>query len=717
MPAAAAATPLGRQTVSPFGWLSANLLAQRDRWPLWLPVALGTGIGIYFSLLFEPTLLFAAALGMSGLLLGIAAAGTEAPFPKAVQALLAALLIGFSLAKYRTDSVAGAILGHRAFSIIEGQVVSLELRGKGVRAILNLQRATRFKPREYPRKVRVFIRTGGATLVPGNRVRVRAILLPPPEPAAPGAYDFGRSAYFQQIGAVGFAYGKPQLLPAEHSGLSDRIRIGIQGLRWRISNRIRSALPGSTGSIAASLITGDRGGISEDDQTALRDAGLAHVLAISGLNMALVGLGLFWAARGLLALFPLIALTQPIKKWAAVLALASTAFYLLISGASAPAVRAFLMLATMLFAILVDRPALSMRSVALAAVILLVLQPEALIDPGFQMSFAAVASLIAVAEWERHREFNDTPTSSWTKFRKYVRGIAVTSLVGSLATAPFAIYHFDRATHYAILGNLAAMPVIGFVIMPAAAVSVMSMPFGLESYPLHVMGWGIDAMLAIGRRVSALPGAVSVIPAWPISVLILLTASGLWLVVWRGCLRWLAAMPMILAGGLLFRLTAPDILVARDGKTVALRGAKQQLVFVNKPADEFSATEWLKRDGNGLPFANLIGGPGDHVGCDTSGCVTRLPSGFTLAVIKRPDAFAEDCSRADIVISAIPARGRCTRPRLVIDRFDVARNGAYAVFLKEGIRVETAREERGERPWSMSAPRPQYRRINPTNFP
>ena len=715
--AGAGAAPPALRVASVFGWLSQSVLAERDRWPLWLPVALGAGIGLYFSLYFEPTPLFAAALGISGLLLGIAAIGTETPLPKAAQALLAAALIGFALAKYRTDSVAAPILAHRTFSVVEGHITSLELHGKGVRALLDVEQASRLSLNGYPKAARIFIRSGGGALVPGDRIRVRAVLLPPPEPAAPGAYDFGRSAFFQQIGAVGFAYGKPQLLLPEHIGLGDRIRIGIQGLRWRISNRIRSALPGSTGSIAASLITGDRGGISDDDQTALRDAGLAHVLAISGLNMALVGLGLFWAVRAFLALFPGLALTQPIKKWAAVLALCSTAFYLLISGASAPAVRAFLMLATMLLAILIDRPALSMRSVALAAVILLLFQPESLIDPGFQMSFAAVASLIAVAEWERSRQSAETATTSWAKIRKYIRGGAVTSLVGSLATAPFAIYHFDRATHYAILGNLAAMPVIGFVIMPAAAVSVMLMPFGLEAYPLHIMGWGIDAMLAIGRRVSALPGAVSVIPAWPMSVLLLLTAAGLWMIVWRGRLRWLAIVPLVVAGGLLAGLRAPDILVARDGKTVAFRNAQQRMVFVQKPSDEFSATEWLKRDGDALVPANAIAGPGDHIGCDSSGCVVRLPSGLMLAVASRQDALDEDCATANVVVSAIPTRGRCARARFVIDRFDVSRNGAYAVSLHDGIHVETTRQRRGERPWSTTAPRRQYRRINPTSLP
>src|SRR6185503_4919915 len=203
---------------------------------------------------------------------------------------------------------------------------------------------------------------------------------------------------------VGYAYGRPKrIIAARAPSIAERARLEIESLRVRVSARIHSVLPSSTGAIASALITGDRGGISEDDESALRDAGLAHVLAIAGLHMALVGLGLFWAVRALLALFPPIALTQPIKKWAAAAALGSATFYLIISGAATPATRAYIMLTVMLVAILFDRPAISMRSVGLAATIILLLRPESILEPGFQMSFAAVVGLVAVAEWERSR--------------------------------------------------------------------------------------------------------------------------------------------------------------------------------------------------------------------------------------------------------------------------------------------------------------------------
>jgi competence protein ComEC len=287
--------------------------------------------------------------------------------------------------------------------------------------------------------------------------------MPPPGPAAPGDSDFARAAYFARIGAVGFAFGAPGIAPLPHAPtLWQRISGLVESMRAAVTARIRAQLPDSEGAIASAIITGERGGIDPDDEAALRDAGLAHVLAIAGLHMALVGAGLFWLARAILAFIPAIALAYPIKKWAAGLALAGAAFYLLISGGSSSSVRAFVMLAMMLLAVLLDRPALSMRSLALAAALLLLMRPEAITEPGFQMSFAAVASLIAVAEWEQGRE-RVAPRSY---LYRHVRGIVLTSLVASLATLPFAMFYFGRATHYAVLGNLLAMPVMGLVVMP-----------------------------------------------------------------------------------------------------------------------------------------------------------------------------------------------------------------------------------------------------------
>ncbi|HEY1962600.1 MAG TPA: ComEC/Rec2 family competence protein [Rhizomicrobium sp.] len=692
-------------------------LQERDRWILWLPVALGLGISLYFTLSREPSSALGFALGGSGILVGVVACGTEAAFARGSLAFMAALLIGFSLAKHRTDAVAAPVLAHRLGPVlVEGRVENAQAHGKSVRVVLTLARAGHLRSQQRPKRVRISIRSGADGLKPGDWIDAKAVLMPPPEPAAPGDYDFGRAAFFRQIGAVGFTYGRPtKIAPLRKAGPAARLTTAVELLRWRVSARIHSILPGSTGAIASALITGDRGGISDEDESALRDAGLAHVLAIAGLHMALVGLGLFWAARAFLALFPAIALTQPIKKWAAVAALGSATFYLVISGAATPATRAYIMLAAMLIAILFDRPAISMRSVAIAATIILLLEPETLIEPGFQMSFAAVVGLVAVAEWERARERSESSWLPLPTVRRYLRGIATTSFVGSIATAPFAAFHFDRATHFAVIGNLGAMPIMGFVTMPAAALALFLMPFGLDEYPLRVMGRGIELMLTVGRWVSDLPGSVSFVSAWPVSALVSLTLGGLWIGLWRRRWRWLGLLPIVAAAALVLTSAPPDILVARDGITIAVRGADEHLHFIRPPADKYSAEEWLKRDGDARTLEDAVVNR-TATSCDAYSCTTQV-HGLRIAATFTPAALEEDCAMNQIALSAVPTRHRCKGPALVVDRFDVARNGAYAIWLTNGIEVDTAQARRGLRPWSAPPPRRQYRRMRPTSLP
>jgi competence protein ComEC len=702
--------------------LAAQILNDRQRWVLWLPVGFGAGIGLYFALPFEPSAAGAAVASAIGLTSAVLSSRSANWSLRIGLAALAAIAFGFAHAKLREIRVAAPVLTHRIGPVgLDARIESVQIHGKGVRVVLGALSSTRFTAGNTPAHVRISFRAFDGTLTPGDWIHATAVLMPPPGPAAPGGYDFGRAAFFDGIGAVGYAYGSAEhIAPLQGESLSQKIATSVALLRWHMTERIRTALPGSTGGIAAALITGDRGSISEDDEAALRDAGLAHVLAIAGLHMALVGLGLFWIVRALLAAIPALALNCPIKKWAALAALGGATFYLIVSGAATPATRAYIMLSTMLAAILFDRPALSMRSVALAATIILLLRPESLIEPGFQMSFAAVVGLIAVAEWEQARRAHGEGPRAFAGIRRYVRGITITSLVGSLATAPFAMFHFDRATHYAVLGNLLAMPVMGFVAMPAAAISVLAMPFHLEAWPLKVLGWGIEVMLSVGRFVSGLPGAISTVPAWPVTSLVLMSLGGLWIALWRQKLRWLGLAPIALAIVIGVTTRGPDLLVARDASTVAVRGTDGALRLVRAADDEYSADQWLKRDGDARTSDDAIATAANGAHCDGYGCVAKGRDGTLIAAPIRIDALAEDCATAAIVVSAVPARN-CTGPKLVIDKLAIARAGGYAVWLGPTLKIETVEGERGQRPWSQQPqsrrPRAQYRRIRPTSLP
>ena len=496
------------------------------------------------------------------------------------------------------------------------------------------------------------------------------------------------------IGAVGFAYGRAHpVLAAEQPGLGARMGAAVEALRLKMTARIQNVLPGSTGGIASALITGERGGIAEEDEAALRDAGLAHVLAIAGLHMALVGGGMFWLLRAALAAFPALALRYAIKKWAATGALAVSCFYLVISGASPSSVRAFVMLGLVMTAILLDRPALSMRSLALAAAVLLLARPQDIAEPGFQMSFAAVAALIAVAEWEEGRE----RVAPRGPLYRWVHGIVLTSLVGSLATLPFALFHFGRAAHYAVLGNLLAMPVMGLWVMPAAAVSVAAMPFGLEGAPLHLLGHGIEVMLAMGKWVAHLPGAVTQAAAMPMAALLLMSLGGLWLVIWRKSWRWWGLVSVLLGVVVAWAARPPDMLVASDARTVAIRGSEGLLHFVRKASDKYAARDWLRRDGDARDIEDAVGAPGMR--CDGVGCVVK--TGVLIAVSFKPESLAEDCAQAKIVVSAAQALN-CKGPAIVIDQKAAAQGEGWQITLSSTPMAESVRQYRGERPWVVS---------------
>ncbi|MFQ5958013.1 MAG: ComEC/Rec2 family competence protein, partial [Alphaproteobacteria bacterium] len=367
--------------------LAAVVLAERERWPLWTPVGLGGGIALYFALPFEPSIWLGFACTALALAAVAAARGRSVWM---VAALACAVVVGgFTVAGLRTHSVAAPVLAKPLRpTLVSGRIVESAMRGGGRRLVLDRVRIARFDVAATPARVRVTVRRADPSLVPGDWVSLRAALSPPPAPAAPGAFDFARKAYFEGIGAVGFALGRAHAIAAPAGGIPGGWLPAVGRLRHAVTARLLAGLDGQAGAVAAALLTGERGAIADDVLAAVRDAGLAHLLAISGLHLGLVATILFFAVRALLALSERLALRFAIKKWAACAALAGTAFYLLLAGTTIPTQRAFLMSGLVIVAILFDRTAVSMRSVAWAAVAVLLLRPESLLSASFQMSFA-----------------------------------------------------------------------------------------------------------------------------------------------------------------------------------------------------------------------------------------------------------------------------------------------------------------------------------------
>jgi competence protein ComEC len=453
------------------------------------------------------------------------------------------------------------------------------------------------------------------------------------------------------------------------------------------------------------LITGERGAVPEDVTQAMRDSGLAHLLAISGLHLGLVAGFVFLLVRGGLALVPAIALRRPIKKWAAAAAIVAAFGYLLLAGAPVPTQRAFVMTGLVLLAVMIDRVGVSMRLVGWAALVVLVLQPEALPGPSFQMSFAAVIALVAAYEIIGNR-FRPLVGQAGPirRLALYFVGIALTSLVAGLATAPFALFHFDRLALYGLAANMVAVPIAALWVMPCAVAALLLMPLGLEFAALMPMGWGLDAIVVVAETVAAWPGAIQRIPQLPLAGLLLIVAGGLWLTIWQR--RWrLIGVPAIVAGLATAGLVrSPDILVTGDGRLMAFR-AGDTLYVSSAQVQPFVREVWVHRTGvaHWTTFEAAARGEGTvPVGCDPLGCVARI-DGRTVAFVRDPRAFDDDCRTAEIVLASIPVRAACRGPRTVIDRFDLWRAGAHALWLEAGkggvATVRTVNRTRGDRPW------------------
>jgi competence protein ComEC len=691
-------------------WALLQLAEERERWPLWGPVLFATGIAIYFALPAEPAW-WAGPLALGALL--VAACGLRRQQVAALVLLAAAACAaGLTVAQVRAHYVAAPVLERRhGPSEIEGRIISVEIRADGTRIVLDRLSIEGVPDARAPATVRIRMREDGGARA-GDRIAVKAVLQPPPPPAAPGAYDFQRQAWFDRLGAVGYAIGDVRVLRA--GAESADWRIWVNGLRQRVVERVLTIIPGPEGAIAAALLTGEQGQVPAEVMNWMRDSGLAHLLSVSGLHVSLVAAIVFVAIRQTLALIPPVALYHPIKKWAAVGAFIAITLYMLFVAPGVPTQRAWLMASVVLLAILIDRSALSMRLVAWAALAVLAVSPESLLHPSFQMSFAAVVALIAAWEAARRR-FTEWRAGSGLPRRLLIGavGLCMTSLVATLATTPYALYHFNRFAAYGLIANLIAVPLTGAWVMPCAVLVFLLMPFGLESWALIAMGWGCEAIVAVAREVAQWEGGAGLWPAMPVWGLALATVGGTWLCLWQRGWR-LAGVPVIVLGVASPSLVrGPDILISADARLVAVRGADGQLHFSSGRAARIARETWLRRDGqedrpsvwprHGRSADGLLN-------CDDAGCLYRA-RGHVVALVKHASALAEDCRHADVLIATIPVRRRCPAASLVIDRFSLWREGGHAVWLDPGtVRTESVRDSRGERPWVPSVPTARNRR-------
>jgi competence protein ComEC len=668
----------------------------------WLAVGFGLGAVIYFDADREPALWAVSVAAAAGVAIAVAARKTALGL--AVALAFASTACGFAAITWKTASIAHPILHFPATVDLKGFIEVREEREKTDRIVIRVQHIEGRRLNEAPDRVRLAVRKGTAPAV-GDFIALRARLSPPLEQLRPGGYDFARDMYFQRIGASGYALGRLKIEPPPVPvGYWLRYLALVDSMREAIDDRIRAALPGDQGSIASALITGKRDAISAPVNDAMYVSSLAHVLSISGYHMVVVAGIVFFVLRASLALVPALATRRPIKKWAAVAALIAATFYLLLSGAEVATQRSYIMIAIVLIGVLFDRTALTLRTLSIAAFAVLMLAPQAVIHPSFQMSFAATLALVAAYQnglaWRADRDSSLTARAALWGAREIV-GLILASLVAGLATTPFVAFHFHRLAPYGVLANLLAMPVVSAWVMPMGILGVMTMPFGFDALFWHAMGWGIDWMIAVAQWVASLPGAVGRIAAFGSGPLLLASAGLLLICLLRTKIRWSGAVLAGLAALWIAATDQPEVYVAGDGRATAFRGDNGRLSVLQRGRDTFALREWLAADADARPLDDKT--MSKDVRCDDFGCVGRLRDGRLIAMPLALEAFDEDCARAALVVSPRQAPGDCQAA--LIDRNSLREHGAAAVrFNGEQVEIQQARSRGYQRPWAQ-APR------------
>lgn len=665
--------------------IAAAIDGQRGHLFPWCPVFYGLGIGAYFALPAEPggpaLAVLAAAMALC---LGWARWRREAVLPLALALVVAGVLTG----ALRTAQVAAPVLEGRYYGPVEGRIVAVD-RSLSDKPRLTLDRVVldRRAPDRTPERVRVSLHGAQDWFapVPGTTVVMTAHLSPPRPPTEPGGFDFQRHAYFKRLGAVGYTR-TPVLELEPPSGA----RLGQ--LRARIASALRAALPGDTGAFAAAITAGDRSGLHRATLDALRASNLAHLLAISGLHMGLLTGFVFALLRAGLALWPRVALGGDTRKIAALGALPVAAFYLALSGGNVATERAFVMAAVVLLAVLLDRRAFTLRAVAVAALIVLALRPEALLSPGFQMSFAATTALVAA-----FGALRDLPGPGLPAWARPASALVVSSAVAGAATAPFAAAHFNIFAHYGLVANLAAVPLMGLAVIPLVVLAGLLAPLGLAGLALWPLGRAIDWIIGVAHTVAGLDGAVRGVPAPGPEVLPLLSLGALAVVLWQGRARWAGLAPVVAALALWAVQERPAVLVADSGRLVGWMTPEGRRLSRAR-GEGFVARSWLENDGDriapAVAFARAPTGPNDDDNNDSAGAVARV------RVLDDPADAPAACAAGAVLVSAraVDWQGPCT----ILDPDVLAASGALAIA-SDG-RVQSVAASRGARPWM---PRPR----------
>lgn len=674
---------------------------------LWVPFFLSIGIGLYFSLKFEPELWIITAIALSIIIIIFIfwkfffSDETATHLVFLIVVIFGIISTGFFAAKIRTDNIYNPMIIKKInFADIQGRIKTIEPLENGSRVILDNLNIEKMSAEKTPHSVRLKVLKDDE-LKSGQIIQVLAGLNPASAPVSPYAFDFQRWSYYQRLGGVGFAYGAPKIIEDSKSTI-------LSTIREKITKQIIAQTSKPEQSIILALMTGQRKAIIDEDWDAMRESGLAHMLAISGLHVGMVAGVLFFFSRLIMAGFGGFALRHPIKKYAAILALVGAFFYMLIVGATIPTQRAVIMVGLAMIAICLDRSPISLRLVALAATIILLYRPESLVSISFQMSFAAVTALVAFFEFMRpYLRKLYSRAGLWRKIMLYFLGLSFTTIIAGAVTGLFGLYHFQQYAMFGLLANLIAVPILSFMVMPLLVLSYFVMPFGLSGFILNIAEWGTRWVLATAHWVANMDGAVLKISSYPSWVFIALVLC-LWVfTVWKGREKVLI-LPLFFGLLILIPFTKqPDIQISGSSDLILIKDNQKKIWLSSFVTERFTAKNWIRLQGAEDQKRNKWpkeGGVKDFpLLCDAYGCRGTIKDN-KIAVSFSEKSWKEDCNWADILISQKPiAKKYCNTPK-VIDYFSLWRNGAHSIwFIDDKIIIRNVEEARGKRPWVQTS--------------
>jgi len=698
-------------------WIITQLVLERDQGNFIniAPIFLGLGIWIYFTIAFEPILSVLIATLIVAILAIYKFKSRGALFHSTV--ITALVLAGMTAAQWQVKRAQMEVPSTQITSKIQGLVLSVDKNTRGSpRYLIRPTYIEKLQGHKLPKRIRLSTLKKYKKFRPGDTISGLTRLSPLSGPAYPGGYDFAFFAWFKGHAMSGFFMGEPNKsdLPIITSKL-EKINIVIANLRASVGQRVRAGIKGEPGDLAVALITGDRSGLSRKTQESLRKSGLAHILAISGLHMALVTLTMVWLVRSVLLLIPELSNKYPIKKWAIGIGFLIATFYLFLSGNAIATQRAWIMISIMMLASLLDRPAITIRSVAVAAFIILLLFPASLFSPGFQMSFAAVVALVSIYRiWTKYqqnkmniRKDRGLILNTIGSTIRYGVGLSFTSLIAGTATAFFAAWHFHRIAPLGFIANLGAMPIVSVLVMPLALASVLLMPYGLESVTLVPLGLAIEAVVWVSEKTNSIPINFNT-GIQPKSMLFAsLTILGTALLP-IGKLRYFSIVPIFI---FIFITTQtiqiPHLLIAQDGRTIAAatnlinndlsnkKNSQQQfntkkgegaLTLLYPRRNKFVSQIWLKAYSGGIDGGkrneSLAPSKNRTKYCDKEQCKFLLGK-TSVYIIYNPKLISNACEHADILAAPRLWYVRCKSrtPKIILKRQDFEKNGSHAIWL------------------------------------